>query len=82
MSMRSAELADLLTASGVPSWAFSIGDLKDGADCLLREGNIWVTFFFEKGLRYDEEVFQAESAACEFLLKKLREVNFRSGGRN
>lgn len=50
------------------------GGLPNDRLCLAAEGRQWCVYYSERGARYDEQWFAAESEACEELLRRLREL--------
>ena len=53
---------------GVPQNHYSLGRARDERTCLMRDGNSWITFFFERGRMEDVKRFTAfEEARAEVL---------------
>ncbi|XVQ12701.1 TNT domain-containing protein [Spirillospora sp. CA-255316] len=56
---------------GVPSGAYRIGGVADGAWSLLPEGGSWAVFLSENGERRRRVVFETEEQAAAYLLGSL-----------
>jgi len=67
-------LHEFLTRAGVPEDAYSLrgGTNWNGRYCIDSEGNSWVVYFAENGLRSRLSTFEAEAEACEALFAWLK----------
>jgi len=67
--MKTADMDALLRAGGVdPGWYDVSGRAAENRHCILPEGGTWLTFFFERGTRWDVRTFPTEDEACGFFL--------------
>jgi hypothetical protein len=72
--MKVEELQAVLNAKGIRARSYSL----DGSDqneryCLERVRGGWALFDSERGERNDERWFEAEDAACDYLLPIIME---------
>jgi len=76
--MNRVELKQRLVDSGVDPDNYLIDGVDppiqrgDGEYTLEPAGNGWVVFQYERGVRYNEHLFDTEDAACEYLWETLR----------
>lgn len=46
--------------------------IAENAYCLIHQGQEWIVFHQERGVRASERRFQSEEAACAFFVSELR----------
>lgn len=71
--MKMRMLREYLLALSIPNDAVGIGTVASEAYCILREGQHWAVFYFERGQRNSCVLFDNEDAACRDLLQRLFE---------
>lgn len=69
--MNTVELQSELRFRHVPDDAYSIGQDRDEAYCLIDVGGAWHVYYSERGNRNDERTFASEEDACRDLLNRL-----------
>lgn len=75
--MNKSELKRILDDERFNPAVYSLEDgLPNDRLCLSQEGPQWCVYYTERGVRYDEQWFTAESDACDELLRRLRELPF------
>jgi hypothetical protein len=68
------ELERLLRDEGIDERAYSLdGGMPPERLCLALEGPRWVVYYSERGIRTGLHRFTSESAACQYLLTRLRD---------
>ena len=72
--MTTAELASRLADMDVPADYYCLNGEQHEALCLLVEGPRWKVFLSERGVRYEERTFTAESEACEYFLARILQL--------
>lgn len=73
--MNKVELKRVLDSEGFNPRVYSLdGGLSNDTLCLTHEGGRWGVYYTERGVRFDEQWFDSESAACERLLSELRSL--------
>ncbi|NLK78583.1 MAG: hypothetical protein GX284_12950 [Clostridiales bacterium] len=67
------ELEQELEQIGVPKDLYSImiGGLPNEKLCIVREGK-WQVYYSERGNKSGLKVFETETEACEFFLRKMK----------
>ena len=65
------ELRRRLSDLGVRPDAYQIMGTAENAYCLIHQGQDWIVFHQERGLRLGERRFQAEDEACAYFLSEL-----------
>ena len=71
--MTAAELVLELKKIGVPEDLYSImiGGLPNEKMCIVKEGN-WQVYYSERGNKVGLKLFETETEACEYFLRKLK----------
>ena len=74
--MTKDELEQILQTEKVDPRSYSLdGGDADDTLCLGHEDGRWVVYYSERGKRYNHRWFSTESAACQYLLLKLRDLS-------
>jgi hypothetical protein len=71
--------ADLAALAGIPAEAYSVGELVDGALCLVQSTDGFEVFHASGGARHELQVFASEEAACFYLFGVLAAEAVRNG---
>lgn len=72
--MNTEELQAVLEARGIRARSYSLGSGDQNERyCLERSRGGWAVFYSERGERNDERWFEAEDAACDYLLQIIME---------
>ncbi|MFA9466851.1 MAG: hypothetical protein ACERKN_21560 [Velocimicrobium sp.] len=67
------ELERLLIDMNIPSHAYSVsGGLPNEAFCIGQSGDVWETYYSERGSKTSIREFGSESEACEYFLKCIK----------
>jgi hypothetical protein len=74
-----ADLADLTARAGIPAESYAIGEVIDGALCLVPAGQGFEVFRAAAGDRRDRQIFPTEEAACFYLFGVLAADAVRTG---
>ncbi len=70
--MTKEELRHKLRAEGVRDDAYNLGgESVDESYVLQREGDFWVVYYSERGLRSGATLFITEDEACAYLCERL-----------
>ena len=71
--MTAAELVLELEKLGLPKDLYSImiGGLPNEKMCIVKEEN-WQVYYSERGNKVGLKLFQTETEACEYFLRKLK----------
>jgi len=71
--MNISELKNLLQSNNVPSELYNLDGTgrKDERFCIERDGNVWIVYFSERGVKTTEIEFNSEGEACKYLLEQL-----------
>jgi hypothetical protein len=71
--MMKEELRRKLRAEGIRDDAYDVdGELVDERYVLQRQGDSWVVYYSERGLRSHETSFRSEDEACAYLYERLQ----------
>jgi hypothetical protein len=72
--MNRQELERSLRTEGIRDDAYSLdGGLLPERYCLAQEAGRWVVYYSERGIRRGLQGFTSESAACQYLLTRIRD---------
>lgn len=71
--MNKRELKEALDKEGIHPSYYSlnglIGGPWDGVRILDKQGKKWVTYYFERGAKWDIKVFESEDEACNYFFQ-------------
>ncbi|MEY9842475.1 hypothetical protein ABH941_007762 [Streptacidiphilus sp. EB103A] len=71
--MNRTELRTILESEGFRPDAYSLnGGLPSETYCLSQQGNGWVVYYSERGIRSGLRPFRDEAEACAYFLEQLR----------
>jgi len=66
------ELEKELSEAGVRKDLYSLyGGLPTEAYCMNQDGNQWIVYYSERGLKSDIRYFSSESDACDYAYMKI-----------
>jgi hypothetical protein len=71
--------ADLAALAGIPADSYAVGEVVDGALCLVRTDNGFEVFHAAAGARHELQVFATEESACFYLFGVLAAEAVRTG---
>jgi len=71
--------ADLATLAGIPAGSYSVGEVVDGAMCLLETEQGFEVFLAADGAQHELQTFATEEAACFYLFGVLAAEEVRQG---
>jgi hypothetical protein len=71
--------ADLAALAGIPAGSYSVGELVDGALCLVQSTHGFEVFHASGGARHELQIFASEEAACFYLFGVLAAEAVRNG---
>jgi hypothetical protein len=73
--MNREELKKALDKEGVNPHYYSLNGLAggpyDGTSILEKEGNKWLVYYFERGSKWDMQIFLTEDEACRYMFRIL-----------
>jgi hypothetical protein len=71
--MNTEDLKRIVEEEGFIRRVYSIdGDYLDNQLVLKKEGTVWAVFYYERGARWNERLFNTEDEACNNFLERLR----------
>jgi len=68
------ELAECLEGLKVPDGYYCLNCERHESLCIVVEDSQWKVFLSERGVRYEETTFATESEACNYFLKRIRQL--------
>ena len=71
--------ADLAALAGIPADSYAVGEVVDGAICLVQTAQGFEVFHAAGGSRHDLQVFVTEDSACFYLFGVLTAEAVRNG---
>jgi hypothetical protein len=71
--------ADLAALAGIPADSYAVGDVVDGAMCLVQTAQGFEVFHSAGGGRQELQVFATEESACFYLFGILTAEAVRNG---
>ncbi len=71
--------ADLAALAGIPADSYAVGDVVDGAMCLVQTAQGFEVFHSAGGGRHELQVFATEESACFYLFGVLTAEAVRNG---
>jgi hypothetical protein len=71
--------ADLAALAGIPVESYAVGEIIDGALCLVQTEQGFEVFHSAAGARHELQVFATEESACFYLFGVLAAEAVRNG---
>jgi hypothetical protein len=71
--------ADLAASAGIPAESYAVGEVVDGALCLVQTEQGFQVFHSAAGARHELQVFATEESACFYLFGVLAAEAVRNG---
>ncbi len=75
--MKIDELINKLKSEPLLEKEYCIGDFDDNRECIMKENDEWIIFFYERGSRNLLKKFTNEEEACNAFYERLMRIKNR-----
>ncbi|MBN6046605.1 hypothetical protein JYK13_21755 [Citrobacter sp. ku-bf4] len=72
--MDNRSLVNFLINNNYPKDSYSVLEVKNESLCLIKENEIWIIFYSERGQRSDPKYYSNEDVACHVFIDELNHM--------